>query len=68
MYRLALRAASLTGREANAPEIQAHLSRLLPGANLSTSMDLHRGGSTDDELSQMRNVKSSEGLLWVCEH
>jgi tetratricopeptide (TPR) repeat protein len=54
MYRLALAALDFG---ANPEEIQSHLSRLLPGANLSTGFDLHRGGSSADELSRMRTVK-----------
>jgi tetratricopeptide (TPR) repeat protein len=59
MYRLALRANTANGPSADQAEIQAHLSRLVPGASLSTGMDLHRGDSTGDELSQMRSVKLS---------
>jgi len=57
MYRLALRSAGTTGGGPMTAEIQARLSKLVPSANLSTGMDLHRGDSTGDELSQMRNVK-----------
>ncbi len=53
-YRLALAALDFG---ANAEEIQAHLSRLLPGTNLNTGFDLHRGGSAGEELSRIRTVK-----------
>ncbi len=59
MYRLAIRANSANGPSGDLAQIQAHLSHLVPGANLSTGFDLHRGDPTGDELSQMRNVKLS---------
>jgi tetratricopeptide (TPR) repeat protein len=59
MYRLAIRANSVNGPSGDPTQIQAHLSHLVPGANLSTGFDLHRGDPAGDELSQMRNVKLS---------
>jgi tetratricopeptide (TPR) repeat protein len=59
MYRLAVRANRANGPSGDQEQIQAHLSHLLPGANLSTGFDLHRGDPAGEELSQMRNVKLS---------
>ena len=59
MYRLAIRAGNLNGPSADQAQVQAHLSHLVPGSNLSTGFDLHRGDPAGDELSQMRNVKLS---------
>ena len=59
LYRLAIRAGNLNGPSADQAQIQAHLSHLVPGANLSTGFDLHRGDPAGDELSQMRNVNLS---------
>jgi tetratricopeptide (TPR) repeat protein/transglutaminase-like putative cysteine protease len=56
MYRLAIRASSMNGGAAQ-DEIQAHLSRLVPGASLSTGFDLHRGDASGDELSAVRSIK-----------
>ena len=57
MYRLAIRANTAIGPSADSKELQARLSHLVPGAENSTGMDLHRGDPTGDELSQMRSVK-----------
>jgi tetratricopeptide (TPR) repeat protein len=57
MYRLALAASESPTLGFVHTEIQEHLSRLLPGAALSTGMDLHRGPSAREELSQIRTVK-----------
>ncbi|HSZ20962.1 MAG TPA: DUF3857 domain-containing protein [Candidatus Acidoferrum sp.] len=59
MYRLAIRANSANGPSGDQAQMQAHLSHLVPGANLSTGFDLHRGDPAGDELSQMRNIKLS---------
>lgn len=59
MYRLAVRASSVNGSSGDQEQFQAHLAHLVPGANLSTGFDLHRGDPSGDELSQMRKVKLS---------
>ncbi len=57
MYRLALSSAEITGSGVDRSQIEAHLSRLLPGVKFSTGLDLHRGNSSSEELSRMRKVK-----------
>ncbi len=59
MYRLAIRANGANGPSGDLAQFQAHLAHLVPGANLSTGFDLHRGDPSGDELSQMRKVKLS---------
>jgi len=62
IYRLGLAAIESTAGAEQA-EIQGHLSRLVPGANLSTGSDLHRGSSSSEELSQMRTIKLSKRIV-----
>jgi tetratricopeptide (TPR) repeat protein len=57
MYRLGLAALESANSQGEHEEIQNHLALLLPGTNLSTGVDLHRGAPAGEELSSMRAVK-----------